>query len=63
MTARIIKFPNSCTTPPPKTERQQRHERIAELLCERAKRKGIDCSIEKARAAFTQALIEFDHRK
>ncbi|WP_447585853.1 hypothetical protein [Pseudoxanthomonas mexicana] len=52
MSANIILFPKSCSVPPPKTERQIRHERMAELLSKRA-----GCSIEKARAALTQAIL------
>lgn len=58
MSAQIIPFPGGCTVPPPKTKKQIRHERIAELLVNRAKREGLDCSIEKARAALTQALLQ-----
>lgn len=52
MTAQILAFPNRCSTPPPKTGYQIQFERVAELLCRRS-----GCSIEKARAALTQAII------
>ena len=58
MSAKIIQFPIAPPTQPPRSERQIRHERMAELLVQRARRKGITASIEDARASVTRAILE-----
>ena len=58
MTAKIIQFPGGLLVQPPRTERQIRHERMAELLVQRARRKGVAASIEDARASVTRAILE-----
>jgi len=60
MTAQVVRLPNNCSLPPPMTERQRRHERMAELIYERAQRNGVECSMEKARASLTQALLSME---
>ena len=56
--AKIIQFPSVINAQQPRTERQIRHERMAELLVGRAIRKGVSVSIEAARAAVTRSILE-----
>lgn len=58
MTAKIIQFPGTLLAQPPRAERQVRHERMAELIVQRALRKGITVSIENARASVTRTIME-----
>lgn len=58
MNAQVLAFPKTLTVQPPMTERQIRHERMAELIVQRSRRKGMDISIEQARAALTRAILE-----
>lgn len=58
MSAKIIQFPGALPIEPPRTERQIRHERMAELLVQRARRKGVEASIEDALASVTRAILE-----
>lgn len=58
MSAEIIQFPMAPPIQSPWTARQIRHQRMAELLVQRARRKGITASIEDARASVTRAILE-----
>lgn len=52
MSAQIIPFPNRLVRIPQKTEYQVQFERVVDLLRVRA-----GCSMEKASAALTQAIL------
>lgn len=52
LTARILMFPSAPNTAPPQSGRD---ERIAELVMQRARANGIDCTREEALAAWNGA--------
>lgn len=57
MTAQIIQFTGGSQDPHSVTEQRRRQERIAEIIFERAKREGVEYSMEKVRIV-TKALLE-----